>query len=123
MLKMRHRKEHKGFSRPADQRMAMLKNIVASLFLHERIETTYAKAKEAKRIAEKLITIAKEDTIHSRRLVRRMIPNPLQRQVVNKIFNEIAPRYRDRNGGYTRIIKTGIRRGDGAQMAVLMLVE
>jgi large subunit ribosomal protein L17 len=52
-----------------------------------------------------------------------MIPNPLQRQVVNKIFNEIAPRYRDRNGGYTRIIKTGIRRGDGAQMAVLMLVE
>ncbi len=120
---MRHRKEHKGLGRPSDQRMALLKNLTASLFIHERIETTLQKAKEVRRIAEKLITIAKEDTIHSRRLVRRMIPNPLQRKVVNKIFSEIAPRYRDRNGGYTRIIKTGIRRGDGSQMAVIMLVE
>lgn len=120
---MRHRKEHKGLGRPTDQRIGMLKNLVVSLFMHERIETTLAKAKEVRRIAEKLITIAKEDSVHSRRLVRRMIPNPLQREVVNKIFKEIAPRYRDRNGGYTRIVKTGTRRGDGAQMAVIMLAE
>ncbi|HID06357.1 MAG TPA: 50S ribosomal protein L17 [Armatimonadetes bacterium] len=120
---MRHRKKGRGFSRPADHRMAMLKNLVASLFIHERVETTVAKAKEARRIAEKLITIAKEDTVHARRQVRRMIPNPLQREVVNKLFLDIAPRYRNRNGGYTRIVKAGLRRGDGAQMAVLMLVE
>jgi len=120
---MRHKKDHKLLGRFPSHRKSMLKNLMASLFLHEKIETTYTRAKEAQRLAEKLITIAKEDTVSARRLVAEYVPNPLRRQVVTKLFREIAPRYKDRNGGYTRVVKAGIRQGDAAQEAVLMLVE
>jgi large subunit ribosomal protein L17 len=120
---MRHKKDYKLLDRFPSHRKSMLRNLVASLFLHEKIETTYTRAKAAQRLAEKLITIAKEDTVSARRLVAEHIPNPLRRQVVTKLFREIVPRYKDRNGGYTRVIKAGIRRGDAAQEAVLMLVE
>lgn len=120
---MRHRKGYKELSRFPAHRQALLRNLVASLFLHEKIETTYTRAKAAQRLAEKLITIAKEDTVAARRLVAEHIPNPLRRQVIPKLFKDIAPRYKDRNGGYTRVIKAGIRRGDAAQEAVLMLVS
>jgi large subunit ribosomal protein L17 len=120
---MRHRKGYKELGRFPAHRQALLRNLVASLFLHEKIETTYIRAKAAQRLAEKLITIAKEDTVAARRLVAEHIPNPLRRQVIPKLFKDIAPRYKDRNGGYTRVIKAGIRRGDAAQEAVLMLVS
>ena len=120
---MRHRKGYKELGRWPAHRKALLRNLVASLFLHEKIETTYTRAKAAQRLAEKLITLAKEDTIAARRLVAEYIPNPLRRQVIPKLFKDIAPRYKDRNGGYTRVIKAGVRRGDAAQDAVLMLVS
>ncbi|GBC99276.1 50S ribosomal protein L17 [bacterium HR17] len=120
---MRHRKGYKELGRWPAHRKALLRNLVASLFLHEKIETTYTRAKAAQRLAEKLITTAKEDTVAARRLVAEYIPNPLRREVVTKLFTEIAPRYKERNGGYTRVIKAGARQGDAAEMAVLMLVE
>ncbi len=120
---MRHRKGYKALERWPAHRKALLRNLVASLFLHEKIETTYTRAKAAQRLAEKLITLAKEDTVATRRLVAEYIPNPLRRQVITKLFKDIAPRYKDRNGGYTRVIKAGVRRGDAAQEAVLMLVS
>lgn len=120
---MRHKKDYKLLGRFPSHRKSMLRNLVASLFLHEKIETTYTRAKAAQRLAEKIISIAKEDTVAARRLVAEYVPNPLRRQVVTKLFREIAPRYKNRNGGYTRVVKTGIRRGDSAQEAVLMLVE
>lgn len=120
---MRHKKDYKLLGRFPSHRKSMLRNLVASLFIHEKIETTYTRAKSAQRIAEKLITIAKEDTVAARRLVAEYIPNPLRRQVVTKLFREIAPKYKDRNGGYTRVIKVGVRKGDAAEEAVLMLVE
>jgi len=120
---LRHKKDYKLLGRWPAHRKSFLRNLVASLFLHEKIETTYPRAKAVKRLAEKLITIAKEDTVAARRLVAEYIPNPLRRQVITKLFREIAPRYKDRNGGYTRVIKTGVRRGDAAQEAVLMLIE
>ncbi len=120
---MRHKKDYKLLGRYPSHRKSLLRNLVASLILHEKIETTYTRAKAAQRLVEKLITAAKEDTIAARRLVAENIPNPLRRAVVTKLFKEIAPRYKDRNGGYTRVIKAGVRRGDAATEAVLMLVE
>lgn len=120
---MRHKKDYKLLGRYPSHRKSMLRNLVASLFLHEKIETTHTRAKATQRIAEKLINAAKDDTVAARRLVAEHIPNPLRRQVINKLFREIAPRYKDRNGGYTRVIRAGIRQGDAVQEAVLMLVE
>ena len=101
-------------------RKAMLNNMVTDLFRHERIETTLPKAKELRRKAEKLITTARTPDLHSRRKVLRHIKD---KTVVKKLFDEIAPRYLDRPGGYTRIIKGNYRRGDGAEEAIIELVE
>jgi large subunit ribosomal protein L17 len=162
---MRHKVGNRKLNKPTDQRMALLKNQVQALFLHERVETTETRAKEVRRLAEKLITKAKQDTVANRRLVGRTIQrpplpseskekfaqrkarNPLairksptvrawreaehpERDILQKLFTEIAPRYRDRakdapggNGGYTRLVKLPPRRGDAAPRAVLMLVE
>ena len=162
---MRHKVAHRKLNKPTDQRMALLKNQVQALFMHERIVTTEARAKEVRSLAEKLITRAKVDSVANRRYVERYIQkppvpseskeafekrkanNPLairksptvkawreapkpEREILNKLFTEIAPRYRDRakdapggNGGYTRIVKLAPRRGDAAPQAVLMLVE
>lgn len=104
---------------PTDQRMALLRNMVTSLLENGKIETTETRAKEARSLAEKMITLGKTNTLHSRRQALAFIT---KEDVVTKLFAEIAPKYADRNGGYTRIIKIGPRRGDAAPMAIVELV-
>ena len=162
---MRHKVGHRKLNKPTDQRMALLKNQVQQLFLHERVVTTEARAREVRSLAEKLITKAKIDTVHNRRYVERYIQRPPlpaetkdqfakrkannpvairrnmsvkafremehpERDILSKLFSDIAPRYRDRakdapggNGGYIRLVKLPPRRGDAAPQAVLLLVE
>lgn len=105
--------------RPTDQRKAMLRNLVTSFLETGRIETTVTRAKETRSIAEKMITLAKENTLHSRRQAIAFIT---KEEVVAKLFSEIGPKYAERNGGYTRIMRIGPRRGDAAEMAILELV-
>ncbi|MCP4549608.1 MAG: 50S ribosomal protein L17 [bacterium] len=117
---MRHQVRGNRLNRPADHRRAMLRNMVTSLFKSERITTTVTKAKTARRHAERMITFAKRGDLHSRRQAARFIFEP---KVLQKLFDEIGPRYAERPGGYTRVIKAGIRKGDDASMAILELVE
>ena len=105
--------------RPTDQRLAMLRNLVTSFLDTGRIETTVTRAKETRSMAEKMISLGKENTLHSRRQALAYIT---REDVVAKLFSEIAPKYADRNGGYTRIVRIGPRRGDAAEMAVLELI-
>lgn len=104
---------------PTDQRKAMLRNLVTSLLKHGKIETTETRAKETRSIAEKMITLGKRGDLHARRQVLAYV---LDETVVNNLFTDIAPKYAERNGGYTRIIKIGPRRGDAAEMALIELV-
>jgi len=97
-----------------------MRNMATSLFRHERIETTTAKAKELRPFAERLITLGKRGDLHARRLAGRLIAD---RQVLGKLFDEIGPRFTERSGGYTRILKLGTRRGDAAEMALIELVD
>jgi large subunit ribosomal protein L17 len=106
--------------RPTDHRRSMLRGLVTYLLENGRIETTVTRAKEVRAMAEKMITIAKTDTLHSKRLVLAYIT---KEDVVKKLFDEIAPKYRDVKGGYTRIVKTGPRRGDAAEMCIIEFVE
>ena len=117
---MRHNKKGRKFGREADHRKAMLKNLVISLLTHGRIETTVAKAKEMRSLTERVITYTKDPSVHHRRLAFAVLHN---HQLVKKVFDEIGPRYTNRPGGYTRIIKTRYRRGDCAPMAIIELVE
>jgi len=117
---MRHLKKGRKLKRTHSHRKATLSALATALFLHKRIITTVAKAKEARRFAEKLITKAKRGDIHARRLVARFIKN---REALKELFNEIAPRVMDRPGGYTRVVRLGYRRGDSAELAVLELVD
>lgn len=105
--------------RPTDHRIAMMRGMVTALLENGRIETTLYRAKELRSVADKMVTLGKKNTLHSRRQALAFIT---KEDVVSKLFNEIAPRYEDRNGGYTRIIKTGPRRGDAAEMAIIELV-
>lgn len=112
--------------RNSSARKALFRDLVTQLFMHGRIRTTEAKAKEVRSIAEKLITQAKRGDLHARRQVASFVRFQKvdgEEYVIQKLFNEIAPRYADRNGGYTRIIKLGPRRGDAAEMVYLELVE
>jgi len=112
-----------GFNRlgrKASHRKALRRNMVTSLFKHERIQTTKAKALEVRKTAEKMITRAKEDSVHNRRIIAKNITD---KNVLNKLFTEIAPRFISRPGGYTRILKMGLRQGDAAEMVLLELVE
>jgi large subunit ribosomal protein L17 len=135
---VRHRVGGRKFGLPSDQRRALLKGLVRSLFAYDKIVTTETRAKDIKPIAEKLITTAKRNDLHARRLVRQYVdsnvsafgtnvengklaPNP--DYVPARLFDVIAPRYKNRQGGYTRITKIGARRGDGAPMVLLELVE
>ena len=104
---------------PTDQRMALLRNLVTSFLENGRVETTLTRAKEAQSLAEKMITLGKTNTLHFRRQALEFIT---KEDTVTKLFSEIAPKYADRNGGYTRIMQTGPRRGDAAPMAILELV-
>lgn len=117
---MRHRKATKRLGRVTEHRMATLSNLAASLFRHERIETTLGKAKELRPYAERLITRAKSDSVHSRRLVAGVLRD---KGLVKRLFDDIAPRFVERPGGYTRIMKLMPRRGDAAEMAIIELVD
>ena len=116
---MRHRKAHKKLNRTASHRKALISNLATSLFENKRVRTTTVKAKEARRTIERLITFAKRGSLADRRQVLRTVRD---KDVVKALFDEIAPTYQSRNGGYTRVIKLGRRRGDGAEMALLELV-
>ena len=116
---MRHRVDTFKIGRTGAHRRAMLANMVSSLFEHGRIETTIVKAKAAASFAERLITLGKKGEIHHRRLAFARLRN---KEAVKTLFDEIAPVYADRNGGYTRIFKLGKRRGDAAETCILMLV-
>ena len=105
--------------RPTASRMAMLRAMVTFLLENGKIETTVTRAKEVRSLAEKMITLAKEPTLHNKRQVFAFVT---KESVCQKLFDEIAPKYADRNGGYTRIIKTGARRGDAAEMAIIELL-
>lgn len=117
---MRHRKKGRQLSRTRSHRKATLRNMATSLFRHERIETTTAKAKELRPYAERLITLARRGDVHSRRLAATKIQD---REVLGKLFDDIAPRYMERPGGYTRVLKLGNRKGDAAEMSLIELVR
>jgi large subunit ribosomal protein L17 len=110
---------HRKFGRKTGPRRALLRNLVTSFFIAERIETTESKAKEVNRLAEKLVTLAKRGDLHARRLALAYM---LDENAVTKLFEKIGPRYEGRDGGYTRIIKKGNRQGDGALIVILELV-
>lgn len=117
---MRHNKSGRRLGRKTSHREAMFRNMVTSLLNHEKITTTDAKAKEIRSVAEKMITLCKRGDLHSMRLAASYIR---EKSVVTKLFSSIAPRYMDRPGGYTRIIKLGIRQGDTAPISMIELVE
>ncbi|KAB2901422.1 MAG: 50S ribosomal protein L17 [Xanthomonadales bacterium] len=117
---MRHQKSGRKFSRTSSHREAMFKNMASSLFKHELIRTTLPKAKELRRVAEPLITLAKVDGVANRRLAFARLRD---KQAVGKLFVELGPRYRERKGGYLRILKCGVRAGDNAPMAYVELVD
>ena len=117
---MRHRKDHRKLSRTASHRKALLRNLVTALFEYERIETTVAKAKESRRLAERLITFGKQGDLAARRHVARFVTKPA---ITAKLFETIAPWYAERQGGYTRILRIGHRLGDAGETAYLELVK
>jgi large subunit ribosomal protein L17 len=117
---MRHRKAGRQLRRTSEQKLALMRNLASSLIEHGAIETTEAKAKELRPFVEKLITKAKTGTLHARRLAGRHIQ---QRATADKLFQELGPKFAQRQGGYTRILKTGHRKGDGAEMARIELIE
>lgn len=117
---MRHRVGFNALSRKSSERKALKRNMVTSLFRYERIETTKAKALEVRKMAEKMITRAKVDSVHNRREVAKIV---YDEAILDKLFKEIAPMFAEREGGYTRILKTGYRLGDAAEMVILELVE
>lgn len=117
---MRHRRGYRRLNRTASHRRALFANMAAALIKHEQIVTTLPKAKELKRVADKLITLAKRGNLHSRRLA---VARVRDEAMVKKLFDVLGPRYEDRSGGYTRVLKAGFRHGDSAPMAVIELVD
>jgi len=116
---MRHRRKVPKLGRTASHRDAMLRNMTTDLLRHEKVKTTLAKAKAVRPVAERMITLGKKDTLHARRRAARWVRDPV---VVRKLFAELAPRYGERPGGYTRITKLGSRAGDRADMAIIEFV-
>jgi len=116
---MRHRKNFAKLGRNAAHRKAMLRNLATDLLRHERVTTTLSKAKAVRRVAERLVTLGKRDTLHARRHAARMIRD---KDVLRKVFSELAPRYAERPGGYTRIMRLSARAGDRAEMAIIEMV-
>jgi large subunit ribosomal protein L17 len=116
---MRHQKTGRNLGRNSSHRQAMLRNMVTSLFKYEQLETTDAKAKELRPVAEKMITLAKRGDLHARRMAMAYIKD---KPVTHRLFDEIKERYIDRHGGYTRIIKKGNRKGDGAPTSIIQLL-
>lgn len=117
---MRHKVSGRKFGRERDHRRLLIKNLVSSLVEHGRINTTLAKAKEIRSIAERIVTCGKKGTVHHRRMAFKFLND---RTLVKKVFDDIAPMYNDRNGGYTRVLKNGYRKGDSAPMAIIEFVQ
>ncbi|MFV0322638.1 MAG: 50S ribosomal protein L17 [Alphaproteobacteria bacterium] len=117
---MRHGFSGRRLSRSSSHRKAMLSNMAVSLLKHEQIVTTLPKAKELRRVADKMITLGKKGTLHARRQAIAFLGDDV---IVKKLFDELAPRYNERNGGYTRVLKAGFRQGDAAPVAVIELVD
>jgi len=117
---MRHKVAGRGFGRNTNQRKALLRGLVLSLIKHLKIETTLAKAKEAKKLAERIITLSKKGDLHSRRLALSYIPD---KKVVSRLFGDIAPKLINRESGYLRILRTRVRKGDNSSLAVLEFVD
>jgi large subunit ribosomal protein L17 len=117
---MRHRKAGFKLGRLTQHRWALFRNLLVALFRHERILTTEAKAKAVRGLAEHMITLAKRENLHARRQVLTMVPDP---EVVKRLFDTVVARFADRHGGYTRVLKTGVRPGDAAPMVILELVD
>ena len=117
---MRHKKSGRRLGRNSSHRKAMFRNMAASMIKHETIRTTLPKAKELRRVVEPLITLAREDSVANRRLAFDRLRD---KEVVGKLFSDLGPRFKDRPGGYLRILKTGPRPGDAAPMAIVMLTE
>jgi large subunit ribosomal protein L17 len=117
---MRHRKSGRRLGRNSSHRKAMFRNMATSMLMHETIKTTLPKAKELRRVVEPLITLAKEDSVANRRLAFDRLRD---KAVVGKLFTEIGPRFKERPGGYLRILKTGPRAGDAAPMAIVMMTD
>ena len=117
---MRHQRGNKKLSKPTDQRLALLKGLVESLFTYNRIKTTDTRAKAARRVAEKLITLGKKGDLHSRRQALKILP---RKDIIKSVFDHIAKKYSNRDGGFTRIIKLGPRRGDGVLISMLELID
>lgn len=116
---MNHNKSYRKLGRRADHRKAMLKNLTISLVREEKIETTVTRAKELRKFLDRMVTLGKKGTLTDR---RRAFAFLRDEEAVAKIFNDLAPKYAERNGGYTRIIKTSVRRGDSAELAIIALV-
>ncbi|MGO2118595.1 MAG: 50S ribosomal protein L17 [Fusobacterium sp.] len=116
---MNHNKSYRKLGRRADHRKAMLKNLTISLVREEKIETTVTRAKELRKFLDRMVTLGKKGTLADR---RRAFAFLRDEEAVAKIFNDLAPKYAERNGGYTRIIKTSVRRGDSAELAIIALV-
>jgi large subunit ribosomal protein L17 len=117
---MRHRSAHRKLGRKTEHRISLLRNLAASLISHGRIHTTEAKAKELRPFVEKLVTLGKRDSLHARRHALSILP---QREVVTRLFSDVSPRFSERPGGYTRILKLAHRQGDGASMAFIEFVD
>ncbi len=117
---MRHRMKGRKFNRSSSHRKAMLQNLAAALLKHEQIKTTLPKAKDLRKVVDRLITLGKRGDLHARRLATARLPDD---NIVTKLFETLGPRYAERNGGYTRVIRAGFRYGDAAPMAVIELVD
>lgn len=128
---MRHQKAFRKLGRDVPHRKALLRNLATSLVLNDKIETTLPRAKELKRVADKLVTLGKKNSLHARRVAMQFLfeinkheeGNAQKRTAVHRLFTEISPRYSERNGGYTRVVRTRKRAGDNAQLAVIEFVE
>lgn len=116
---MRHRKKVNKLSRPHEERESLLVGLAKGLIQHRKVDTTLAKAKEAQKVVERLITLARRGDTHARRLAFQFLQD---KDVVKLLFEEVGPQYKEQNGGYTRVVKLGPRQGDGAELARLMLV-
>lgn len=117
---MKHKKGHRKLAKPTDQRLALLRSLAKEVIARGQIETTLVRAKEARKMVEKLITMAKENSLFARRKAFRILQDE---SLVKRLFEEVAPKFADRQGGYVRIVRIGYRRGDHTEMALLSLVE
>ena len=120
---MRHLKKGRKLNRTASHRSALMSNLASSLIIHKQITTTQPKAKELRGFAERLITYAKKDSVHGRRLILKKIKGSLNKKVANILIHDLAPNYKDRNGGYTRIVKLDNRKNDNAKMCIIEFVD